>query len=561
MKNTAKTMLKNWKISLLLFFVIMAIFAIHPTNPKGVTIRNVILDSAAYESGIISPSPTSTPVSKERIIAINNQPINTVEDYYDAIQNLKPNVSVYIETNKNKDGYILKTRPLLETLNETKTIIEPYFNETTNKTINISREVPKTKIIGTEPLGMSVYEAPTTNIRKGLDLQGGTRVLLKPETPISPEDTDIIITNLKQRLNVFGLSDIIIKPSADLSGNQYIIVEIAGASEQEVENLISEQGKFEAKIGEKTVFKGGDKDITHVCRTAECSGIDPRYGCQDSEDGTLCRFYFSITLSNTAANRQANATKNLEVLTENGNEYLSKSLELFLDDKSVDELKIGADLKGEVAKNIQISGSGSGTDRNDAILNTLNNMKKLQSVLITGSLPVKLNIESSNQISPVLGKEFVNNSLLVGFLAAIAVAIVIFIKYRKLKISIPMFITMLSEVLMLMGLAALIGWNIDIAAIAGIIITMGTGVDHLIVITDETLRGADAITDWKKRIKNAFQIIITAFFTTAVAMLPLWNAGAGLLRGFAITTIAGLLFGVFIARPAYAKIIEILLKK
>jgi len=43
-------------------------------------------------------------------------------------------------------------------------------------------------------------------------------------------------------------------------------------------------------------------------------------------------------------------------------------------------------------------------------------------------------------------------------------------------------------------------------------------------------------------------------------MLPLWFMGAGLLKGFAIVTILGVSIGVFITRPAYAKIIEVLLK-
>ena len=100
----------------------------------------------------------------------------------------------------------------------------------------------------------------------------------------------------------------------------------------------------------------------------------------------------------------------------------------------------------------------------------------------------------------------------------------------------------------------------DLAAIAGIIIVIGTGVDHLIVITDETIRG-EMISDWKKKIKNAMIIVIGAYLTTMSGMIPLIWAGAGLLKGFALTTIAGLSFGVLIARPAYAAIIEILLKE
>jgi len=43
-------------------------------------------------------------------------------------------------------------------------------------------------------------------------------------------------------------------------------------------------------------------------------------------------------------------------------------------------------------------------------------------------------------------------------------------------------------------------------------------------------------------------------------MIPLWWVGVGMLKGFAFTTVMGLAFGVFIARPAYAAVVEILLK-
>ena len=51
-----------------------------------------------------------------------------------------------------------------------------------------------------------------------------------------------------------------------------------------------------------------------------------------------------------------------------------------------------------------------------------------------------------------------------------------------------------------------------------------------------------------------------AYFTTVVAMVPLLFAGAGLLKGFAIISIIGVSIGVFITRPVYAKVIEILLR-
>ncbi|MBU1704020.1 MAG: hypothetical protein KJ922_01520, partial [Nanoarchaeota archaeon] len=375
-------------------------------------------------------------------------------------------------------------------------------------------------------------------------------------------DMDTLIENMKERLNVYGLSDLVIRSAEDLSGNQFILVEIAGANEEEVKELLAKQGKFEAKIGNETVFSGGNRDIPYVCRSADCSGIDPSYGCGQAGEGYMCRFRFSITLAQSAADRQAELTKDLEVITENKQDYLSEKLILYLDDNNVDELNIGSDLKGRAVTDIQISGSGIGVSEQEAAIDALANMKKLQTVLITGSLPVKIDIVKTDLISPSLGETFTKNALLIGLASILVVVLIIYIRYRKLQVALPMLVTTLSEVIIILGVASLIGWNLDLAAIAGIIIAVGTGVDHLVVLTDETIKGESSMAfNWKERIKRAFFIIIAAYFTTLVAMLPLMRAGAGLLKGFAITTIIGVSIGVFITRPAYAAIVEQLLKE
>jgi len=61
--------------------------------------------------------------------------------------------------------------------------------------------------------------------------------------------------------------------------------------------------------------------------------------------------------------------------------------------------------------------------------------------------------------------------------------------------------------------------------------------------------------------KGAFFIIMGSYSTIFVAMLPLVFAGAGLLKGFAITTIIGASIGVFLVRPTYAAVVEILLNQ
>jgi len=573
MNRKIKKVFTNVRVIILLVFLVLAVVAMHP-NPykKGVAIRNVISNSSANIAGVQSPKPNIPPMSREVILAVNNRVINDVEDYSNAIENLKINASVQVRTDKGLYRLVTKESVEILELNETefKTVEEIIeVNETingsivtVNKTISKMVEVPKTERVslGVEDIGFRVYDAPTTNIRKGLDLQGGTRVLLQPEEELNSNDIANLIDVMKERLNVYGLSDLIIREAGDLSGNQYILVEIAGATEEEVKNLLAKQGKFEAKIGNGTTFKGGN-DITYVCRSADCAGIDPFQGCGQSGEQWFCRFRFSISLSPEAAQRQAELTQGLEVVTEDKQQYLSEKLTLFLDDKQVDELRIGADLKGKAETNIQISGSGVGISQQEAAVNSLQNMKRLQTILITGSLPFKLNIVKTDTISPVLGGEFVRNALFIGLLAILTVSVIVFIRYRKWQVSVPMIITLISEVVLLLGVAALIGWNLDLAAIAGIIIAVGTAVDHKILITDETLKGeVHNIFNWKERIKGAFFIIMGAYLTTTFAMIPLIFAGAGLLKGFAIITIIGVSIGVFVTRPAYANVIEILLK-
>ena len=567
-------MFKNLRVIILILCILLAIVAIRPNPTKeGVAIRTIISNSSAHLAGLVSPKPNLPPMSREVITFINNKQIQDVEDFEEATKELRLNTSIQVKTNLHNYRLLTKEAFLVEPLNETEIIeVEEIreinttingTNTTINKSFVVEKEVQKVKRtpLGVEDLGIRVYDAPTSNIRKGLDLAGGTRVLLEPEKKIGKIELDNLISVMKQRLNIYGLSDIVLTEASDLSGSQFILAEVAGASTEEVKDLIAKQGKFEAKIGEASVFKGG-QDITYVCRSPDCAGLDPNRACQASGDGWFCSFRFSIVLSLEAAQRQADATSLLDVITENRAQYLSQPLTLFLDDKQVDQLNIGSELKGSAETNIQISGSGTGRTHQEAAINTLQNMKRLQTILITGSLPYKLEIVKTDTISPLLGEEFLQNALFIGLLAILTVGVCIFVRYRSLKIAIPLLITSLSELVILLGIAALIGWNIDLAAIAGIIIAIGTGVDHQILITDETLKGdIRKIFNWKERIKGAFYIIMGAYLTTVFAMIPLVFAGAGLVKGFAIITIIGVSVGVFITRPAYAKIIEILLKE
>ncbi len=521
--DKAKKLFRKTRIWILIFFLIVSYFTINPQfSQEGVSIKGVDPDSVASLAGFQAPSSEISPTNYERIIEVNGEYISNLEDYSDVTSQIMLDESIIIKT--DKQVYSL-----------TKT---------------------------TEELGLIVQEVPSNNIRKGLDLQGGTRVLLKPETDITDTQRDELIQVMEYRLNTYGLSDVEIRKSDDLLGNKYILVEIAGATKQEVSELIASQGNFEARIGNETVFRGGKEDITFVCRNdGTCAGVSQ---CETDPSGQeFCRFEFVIHLSPSAAQKHSDITSQLEIITsESGNQILEKQIDFYLDETLVDSLNIGADLKGVQATQIQISGPGYGETRQDAILDAQQQMNKLQTILLTGSFPFKLEIVKLDTISPSLGGTFVSNAIKVGLLAILAVATVVFIRYRNFKIAIPMIIASLSEVFIILGFASLSKYNLDMAAIAGIIAAVGTGVDDQIVIIDEVLSKTYTFAaSWKQRLKKAFFIIMAAYFTTLAAMLPLFRAGAGLIRGFALITIIGISIGVFITRPAFAAMIETLTKK
>ncbi|MBR9706754.1 hypothetical protein GOV14_06985 [Candidatus Pacearchaeota archaeon] len=497
----------NWKIWILIFAVIASLLSIFPLNfDKGVEIVSVEQNSTYYNAGLRSG---------QIITLINDIPINNFNDY--------------------------------------KTVINSIFPTTEEVKLTMTSQGNNIILLTNQTPQISVRDIDKTRIKTGLDLSGGARALVSTEEDISSQELADLIAVTDERLNVYGLKDIAIRPVTDLGGKNYMLIEIAGSTPRELEGLISKQGKFEAKIGNETVFSGGE-DVTYVARSGERAGI---YTCDVSSSGDFCSFRFAITLSDVAAKRHADITAKLGVNTTNP-QYLEKKLDLYVDDILVDSLFISKDLKGSRTTQISISGSGSGAARKEAYDDATKNMKKLQTILITGKLPYKLTIEKIDTISPLLGKKFIQTILFSGLAAILAVGLIVFFRYKKLKLSIAVLLTSLCEVLIILGISALFKRNLDLPAIAGIIAAIGTGVDSQIIILDESQMSKTI--SLRERVKNALFIIFGTYITTLFALLPLIWAGAGLLKGFAITTIIGISAGVFITRPAFSEIVKRILK-
>jgi preprotein translocase subunit SecD len=370
-----------------------------------------------------------------------------------------------------------------------------------------------------------------------LDDVGGSLILYKDgvsqATLVKTKET------LEDKLNLFGLSDV--KPI--IVEREYILIDLAGIDIETAMDLAATPGKFEIRIqtqGNESIHAVYGEDIQTV-------------GIHKADNNGVWGVPFTLSQQGAVLLREAaietnavNAPLNHEVIMYLDNEVIFSAP---LNDRLADNLKIMP---------VQDMSASFGTDSGSK-----ESAKQLESHLKAGALPVNVEVVGSGQVPASLGAQFKELTAIAGLLAIIMVSFMIYLRYRKKEIMLPMIITSISEVVMILGFASAVKWQLDLPAIAGIIAVIGTGIDHLVIITDEVLyEGKLPPTKvYLARISRAFGIIFAAAATTIIAMIWLFWLGFGALKGFALTTIIGVLIGVLIARPAYARIIKEVLKE
>lgn len=362
------------------------------------------------------------------------------------------------------------------------------------------------------------------------------------ERGVSDETLDTTQSVIEKKVNSLGLRDI----SVRTAGDRYILVDMAGnITLDRARDIVSQPGKFELRV--ETEEGGGVNESVHAAWGDEVISVD--FHNQD-RSGT---WGVPFTLSNQGAENLRAAV--LEAGADELN--TSKNIVMLLDGEVVYSAPLSPDLKRDfkegAVRSIR-SNTGADEDGREAA-------QELEIHLKAGALPVDVEVMSSGGVSPALGENFKSMSLIAGLLALLAVSVVTFLRYREPVVTLTMLLVAFSEVLALLGISSVIQ-DLTLPAIAGIIITVGTGIDHLIVISDEVLEKGKVPTSrtYAKRLSKANWIIYGAAFTTILAMAPLYFMGLGRLSGFAIMTIFGVLIGILITRPAYGRLIFILLR-
>jgi protein-export membrane protein SecD/preprotein translocase SecF subunit len=167
--------------------------------------------------------------------------------------------------------------------------------------------------------------------------------------------------------------------------------------------------------------------------------------------------------------------------------------------------------------------------------------KNLALVLSTGALPVKLTQSTVQSVSPTLGKASLRAGLIAGVLGLILVMLYVAIYYRSLGlqtwIGLLTFSALIYALVVLLGQS--IGWNLTLAGIAGLIVSIGITTDSYIVfferVKEEVHAGKTLRTSIDRGFKSALRTLLTADSVTFIAALVLFLLAVGSVKGFALT--------------------------
>jgi preprotein translocase subunit SecD len=173
----------------------------------------------------------------------------------------------------------------------------------------------------------------------------------------------------------------------------------------------------------------------------------------------------------------------------------------------------------------------------------------LAQVLRAGALPASIKYLEQRTVGPSLGADSIRHGVQASILSLIVVMLFM-VFYYKLS-GANAVVALLLNLILLLAFMAMSGAVLTLPGIAGVILTIGMGVDSNVLvferIREELRNGKSSAAAVDSGFSKAFLTIIDTHVTTVVSALFLGFFGTGPIRGFAITLVVGLLANIFTA--------------
>jgi preprotein translocase subunit SecD len=409
----------------------------------------------------------------------------------------------------------------------------------------------------------------------GLDLQGGTSVVLTAPDGTDPELLDVATGIMTRRIEDFGAVQ---EPDIAISGENTVVVQLPGVEdEQRAIEAVGQTGLLSfrpvleafpsAEVPEVTeeddittdaylpyTQEGVSDQVLHV-GPAELEGTDV--------DEALPRF-------DTTSGAWA---VTLDLTSEGGDKFAQMTAEAASYPLGDPRRQIAIVLDGEVMSAPGVNPDVSpdrGITGGSALITVGSDersQQEAQDLALTlryGSLPVAFEVSAVQKVSASLGTDSLRAGVVAGVLGLVLVAIVLITLYRSLGLVAIIGLTVFGSLLVaLFGLLGEFqGLTLTLAGVTGIIVSIGITADSYIVYYErikEKIREGHPVEDaTEEGFALAFRTILTADTVSLLAAVLLWFLAVGAVKGFAMALGLATILDIFVARTYTRRAVQLI---
>jgi len=347
------------------------------------------------------------------------------------------------------------------------------------------------------------------SIKQGLDLQGGTHIVLEavdtPDAPVTEDSLNRVVTIIERRINEMGLTE----PIVQKEGARRVIVELPGEKDPQ---------KAIETIGKTAVLEFKDES-----GATRITGKDLKTAKEQIDNGK--KNVVAIEFTDEGAKKFADLTAS----------NVGHQISILLDGQVLTSPVVNEAITGGKAV---ITGS-----------KTLEDAKNLAILLRSGALPVKVQVLEVRTIGPSLGQDSKIKSEKAFAIGIVLIMIFLVAIYRVSGLVAN--VALLVYIMILLAILKYLNATLTLPGIAGIILSMGFAVDANILIferfKEEVLIGKSLRTSMEAGFRRAFSTILDANVSVMIAAIVLIVMGSGTVKGFAVNLALGIVVSMFTA--------------
>ncbi|OEJ28861.1 protein translocase subunit SecDF [Streptomyces agglomeratus] len=401
-------------------------------------------------------------------------------------------------------------------------------------------------------LALSLYIAAAVPVRLGLDLRGGTQIVLETrDSPTAEADsaaTDRTLEVLRRRVDALGVAE----PTIARSGDNRIIVELPGVQDpKEAADVLGRTAQlaFHPVLG--LADPGQEKPKPLPKRPKEQilpdeEGQPLRLGApmltgadvDEAEAGIdqqgLAGWFVGVDFKGAGADRWAELTATAACAPVGDP---SRRVAIVLDDKVISSPQVDPSVRcrsGIAGGSTQITGSFNADEA-----------KELALLINGGALPVPVETVEQRTVGPSLGAQAIEASAQAAVIGTVLTSLFLIAIYRLVG-TLAVLALACYGLISYAALAAL-GATLTLPGLAGFVLAIGMAVDANVLVFERsreeyaTRRSKSLRSAVTAGFRNAFSAIADSNITTLIAAGLLFFLASGPVRGFGVTLGIGVL--------------------